>query len=514
MKDEHKKLVKKGLALLGILALFPFALGCCDTYVCNAEGEQTPQQILDETRYTKLTNGQFVSTIIDVVDSTISGELPAEVNAVMQGMAKVAQQAIETNGKLVDYANASTGKSYQIQDSWSFVAKRRIVYPYDGLPSETDYLFCYVDKNTTTYTPQSFGDVYVSPNSCFIIRDTSWMGMKYYSFSLTNNNITARTGSSGDGVFDFILETPTNDEFVIEYPDGNETFQFSGLRRNANNACPVYVTNNTVNDINSTFLSNLYATDQSYYDSFFKDSTTGEYRFLTDLEVIFGSGYRNGYYEKLAKWTTAPWYLTSGYGNIRYPNAHNYSIQRKTSNNINQTVDPALPPFYLVPNDSPFHSGQTLNETTVNNYNDYGITYNDVSGEFELSPDVLAGALAGAIDPDFNGLFGGVFDAQPDIGLDFGTPDLPLNNNYVDIIDELLNSLVPAEPSTRPLVPAVTTFSGVDLVPTFSTGTFPPLVEQGTGNLLSWSTSLYETLGVIGVFLILAVIGCVVYMLF
>ena len=75
-----------------------------------------------------------------------------------------------------------------------------------------------------------------------------------------------------------------------------------------------------------------------------------------------------------------------------------------------------------------------LDQTTINNYSDYGFDYDSVNGTLDLDPTVLAGALAGALIPEFQGAFDLIYGAQPAIGMDFNATNNVLD--YLDLIED------------------------------------------------------------------------------
>lgn len=498
--------------------------------VVSADDEETDiittptyADVLNRTRYTNLTASLPVATIIDNIYTLWKSDpMDPDINPVgplQKGILDASYNAIETAKKLKDYANESTNGSYQIKDSWAFVAKRHILYPVEAYnyDEETDYMFCYVDKNTSNTTPQSFGDVCVAPNSVLIIRLTSWEGMRVFSFNLDANNVQARCSMS-EGLFSFVFRTPPDSYFVTETPEGSDGFDFNGTSTtNTTRFLPVL--NYTSNAIDDGWLTELYTNYQSYYEQFATDPNTGQLRHLNDLECVFGNYLRFNYYENLAKFHSSPWILTSGYCNIQYPNAYNYSIQRNTTNNINNVIDPEYPPVYIVPNTSPFNSGKTINQTTINNYNDYGMTYNSDTSSFELDPTVLAAALAAEIDPTFAGLFGGVFSAQPAIGLGFDTPDLELGSNYIDLIDDAVDLIIENSQNQGgggsswqpPSYPAVNTSAYIPATyPTIPTNTYPSDYLPAMADTVNDGWDLFDSLGILS-FLIPIVIFCAVW---
>ena len=197
-----------------------------------------------------------------------------------------------------------------------------------------------------------------------------------------------------------------------------------------------------------------------------------------------------------------PWYITTAYFNTNT----DYFLESIQNNfNVDPTapIDPSKPPAYLLPNNTPISKG-----TQIDNDNDYGMTI--INGELHIDPDVLAGALAPLINPDFNGLLGGVFNAQPELGLGF---DTPLTLDIPDIISNWFQSLVPVDPA-RPLVPSITTLSEWDILPSYTTETFPLDVTEGGEQLVLHTLDVTDALGITSVFLLLALIGLLTYAIF
>lgn len=75
-----------------------------------------------------------------------------------------------------------------------------------------------------------------------------------------------------------------------------------------------------------------------------------------------------------------------------------------------------------------------LDQTTINNYSDYGFDYDSVNGTLDLDPTVLAGALAGALIPEFQGAFDLIYGAQPAIDMAFNAENNVLD--YLDLIED------------------------------------------------------------------------------
>lgn len=77
-------------------------------------------------------------------------------------------------------------------------------------------------------------------------------------------------------------------------------------------------------------------------------------------------------------------------------------------------IDPKKPPAYIN-DDNRLNPNASLTVNNVTNYNDYGVTYNNASGKFELDLNALATELAANVVPQFQAVFDGTYSAQPDI---------------------------------------------------------------------------------------------------
>ena len=456
-------------------------------------------EIADNTRYfwtTWLSNADAV----DILQAISSGQLPLWMyNSVQQTMQQMAaDSATNANSALIAYANASTSggsPSYTIRDNYSFVAKRRINYPYNEW-YEVDYLYCYVDENATTYTTQQFGDYAVTANSFLLIRDTSFDGVKAYSIPMAQNGITIFT-SYNDGLR---INFDSNGTFVYDSAEGTQTVS---ARHDFQNV----VKNNDYNTIACNQLIDFY--NNFGQSSFSVYHAWGEP--LSVFECFAGLGYNSELSDGFSSYRVGfpDWYLSTGYFNTQYP--INY-ITNNTNNNNTTVINPANAPVYVVPNDNPWHSGNTIDENTIENYADYGLILDN--DEFELDVVALAGALAGEIVPVISGLLDGVFSAQPEIGMQFGQG--ADDYNLIQLFDDYLIQIVDS-PAERPLVPVITTFSEQNFdLSIFSTSvTYPLEIHQGSNLLWSTGESVLNALGIPFVILFgLALFGIAVWVIF
>lgn len=188
-------------------------------------------------------------------------------------------------------------------------------------------------------------------------------------------------------------------------------------------------------------------------------------------------------------------------------------------NNVNNNWEYNQYPIYRITNQNFYPNtvygyntthNHYLDQTTINNYSDYGFDYDSVNGTLDLDPTVLAGALAGALIPEFQGVFDLIYGAQPAIGLEFNETNNTLD--YLDLIYD--NQGGGGEVATRPDVPVVTTLSEWDMLPSYTTETFPVAVQDGYSTLTTHTTDFTDAIGVTSVFLLLALLGLLIYTVF
>ena len=492
MKRSTKCILGVGLAVL----LVPFGVGLLYVHADNVSG----QDVLDDTRYSAI-GFDFVNAIIDTVDDIRNGELPSEINPLVKNSLDLfAQYAAEDAAKkAIDSANKTWGyaPNYTIQSTFIIMGKRRMNYPNGDY--EVDTCILYRDKNTNDVTPQQFGQYTVAPNTLFLVRDTTWSGVIACSFPLGDGNNFQLETYNGDSACDVLFFPADNDTIVYDIASGRETI---GFRHGAAWRAPeLHFENNTTNTIVNNSLVDYYnnsgsAAYANYLPNYYMDN----------FEALLGTGY---WYEGSSGFMSGiqPFYCTTAYfnGTGEFGSSHINDFFTTDPDNIN----PSKPPAYILPDNNPFAGGQTINNNTINNYADYGVT--NIDGQLELNPDVLAGALGGLINPDFAGALGGVFDAQPQIGFGF---DTPLDLNLPELVGDFLDSITVYPPATRPQVPVVTTFSEWNYLPSYTTQTFPVDCQEAAQVLADNVTGFTDSMGITSILLILALIGLMTYCIF
>ena len=446
----------------------------------------TGQNVLDDTRYSAVgfgSVGDIIGILTAIADDATD---PTEAEKIKDSFVKFASDAFKTIiDNSIDSANKTwgTAPNYEVQSAFVIMGKRKLMYANGQYEVQTIYL--YQDKNVSSATPQQFGSYSVAPNTILLVRDTSWSGVIPVSFPLGDgNNIGIRTYNSASGsVCDICFFGSDNDTIVYDTPSGRETVGF----RHGSEWSPRYISfiNNTVNSIVNNNLVAEYVNSSSNYNTYLPDY------YCDNFEALIGTGY---WYEGSQGFMTSvqDFYITSAFFNSddEFGSGHINDYFTTDPDNIN----PSKPPAYILPDNNPFSGGQTINNNTINNYNDYGIT--EIDGELSINPDVLAGALGGLIDPDFNGALGGVFGAQPQIGFGF---DTPLDLNLPELFDDFIDSLVVYPPSggwEPPSYPAVNTSAFIPATyPTYSTVTIPQDMAQNMGKILTSGWDIFDTRG-------------------
>lgn len=172
-----------------------------------------------------------------------------------------------------------------------------------------------------------------------------------------------------------------------------------------------------------------------------------------------------------------------------------YPVYRFTNNYFTSTY-----------NTQDYHNNHYLDQTTINDYSDMGLTYDSNTNKFDLDPTLLAGAVAGALVPELQGAFEGVFSLQPDIGLPFNSTNN--NKNYIDLIVEDDSGGGSWSP---PDYPAVNTSVYIPAnIPTYSTyaaQTMPASYIDGAGDWLFAGYDIFDSLGLLVVIIPLVILG-------
>lgn len=100
------------------------------------------------------------------------------------------------------------------------------------------------------------------------------------------------------------------------------------------------------------------------------------------------------------------------------------------------------------------NAGDIINQTNINNYKEYGYTYNEITNSIEFDPDIFGNYFNANINPQIEFAFDDVFSFFPEINAKLG--DLDINyKNLVDVINEINNqpAVTTSSPSgTYPIV--------------------------------------------------------------
>ena len=408
---------------------------------------------------------------------------------------------------LVDYANQSTTGLTTGQNVFAFTAKRKLLLGTQNGEQqyELDTMYFWRDHNHTTsvdFTGVTVGNFFIQPNTFYITRQFSDGTFKafYGDARQLNFNVSTQTGNYVNTPFTITFNAG---QTVTCYDEQGTMSSFSFPAQNS--------TSHTWSTLSFKILDdNLNAIDidgfqkqAQYYPSFGQYISDGR---LTNIQLLCNNASKsdgsmmrpNNYAGSAEGWGT--WYLSSGSFLGNSNNSITVAPRSFTTTNDPQNYDPRKPPANF--NVDPLLlTDKQLTPENVNNYNDYGITYNDTTMQFELDLDALAAGIAGLISPDFKGNFDLVYDSQPDIG---GNDWTNLNNNYNTDIENKLNDLdlvvkdlLPGEPFTVPYYPPVNTSAFIPAqYPTIPvTATFHPNYVKAVGNTLNNGWNLFDSLG-------------------
>lgn len=486
--------------LIAFLSGLLLGLSFCLCMVVSADSQSNGQDVLDNTRYSSIGFSE-ISDIISFLDGLSDGALSdsSVLGRPDKLIGKFASQ-VATNA-FNDLQGKQNG--YVIKDIYSCICKRKIVYPINDY-EEVQYLYVYINENADA-TTQNFGNFTIAPNTMLLVRQTNFSGTLVYSIPIGLNNINCSWGNGGD-LCRIII--PDNSNFTMYTPDGAETFLIESAR--SGESMYVAIVNNDYNTIVDTHLSQVYnyQPNHDYYYRYMPEGT------MNGLEALLGVGYNASLgSEQTSAWppnngspynTTRPWYMTTFFSN------NDTGTGSPSYYSTNNNIDPKKPPAFILPQSSPLYSGKTIDNSTINNYNDYGMTINNNS--LDIDPDILAGALAGLIDPDFTGALGGVFGAQPELGLDFNTP---LDLNLPDLVDDYLQSITVYPPSPDiPDVPPITTYDIV-INPVFpaTTEALPSYLPTQASNIYSLADRMLSA-DLMPIYIALALFGlCIAILL-
>ncbi len=133
--------------------------------------------------------------------------------------------------------------------------------------------------------------------------------------------------------------------------------------------------------------------------------------------------------------------------------SNDYEFSQTLDNYYNNNSLWHLPNLYYNNN-----AGDTINQTNINNYKQYGYTYNYETNSIEFDPDIFLNYFDLNIKPLIQTEFNSVFSKFPDINAKFGDLEIEYTN-LVDIINNINNSTTTTTTVTG-TYPIVTTGSG------------------------------------------------------
>lgn len=423
---------------------------------------------------------------------------------------------------LVDYANQSTDGLTTGQEVTSFIAKRSLTLSYDANNNpdlvETDTMYFWKDDNHTIandFTGVQIGDFYMMPNTAFFIREFSdgRTPIMFYA-DVSKVKLVYSDTVSGFDIHPFDIRFPSNTTFTCVDSKGN----VDSLTTGSSKLISFRALKGT--DINSIDAGDDIAWQAEYNTDFSKYAENG---ILPNI-FVFTNNVQKSDGTRLFPNTwkggngSPTWYLSSGGFFPKNNSTTSLTFNTQTDTNF----DPRKPPAIQNP-DPRLNVNTLLTTANVDNYADFGVSYNSLTGKFELDANALVAGLAAQIAPQFEGVFNGVYQAQPDIDSnDWSTPNL--TNNYVsdysdlvvDISNEVQEVLDSRSPVvlTRPLVPAVTTFSHFDFLPSYTVSTFDNSLKTNANAVITHQNDVIDALGFLPIFGVLALLGCILYLLF
>lgn len=151
------------------------------------------------------------------------------------------------------------------------------------------------------------------------------------------------------------------------------------------------------------------------------------------------------------------WGSRGGYPNIFSlcsSASNDYEFSQTLDNYYNNNNFWRLPNLYYNNN-----AGDTINQTNINNYKQYGYTYNEITNSIEFDPDVFLNYFDLNIKPLIQTEFNLVFSKFPEISAKFGDLEIEYTN-LVDIINNINNSTTTTITTVTGTYPIVTTGGG------------------------------------------------------
>lgn len=414
---------------------------------------------------------------------------------------------------LVDYANGSTSGLTTGGKVYSFIAKRSLTLSYDETNQpdlvETDTMYFWKDLNHTInndFSGVQIGDFYMMPNTIFVTREFSNGDMRCFYADASQFRVDADNSN--------VLQLRFNPGSILTCVSSDGSLDSITIPDTySSNNCRIYFDTLKSGNLNSIDSGSDLAYQSLYYSrygDFVSNGIPSDIMCLVGNEeynsaLLFPNNSRGG-----NGFSVQTWYMSSG-GFIG-TNFNNYF------NSDPNTIDPKKPPSY-VNNDTRLQPNASLTVNNVSNYNDFGVTYNDVTGKFDLDLNALAAGLAANIVPQFQAVFDGTYSAQPDIDSnDWSVSNL--TNNYIDdysdlVVDisnevqEILDSRSPVW--VPPRYPAVNTSVYIPAqTPTYSTyaaATVPAGVISSASTFMHMGFDLFEDLGLLVIIIPCAILA-------
>lgn len=473
-----------------------------------AHAADETKTIYGDTRYTPTTDTTDLSWLADVLQVLMPYVVQAGEDL---GTALSQSQADDVNSDSTRYGlpalptyqaikhivdNANRDQTATLKAQYEFIAKRKVNYPYLNL-SETMYLIVYIDENADPFSGDNifYQDVAIPPNTFTIIRQaTTSGGSRQTSYVFSSEYFQLNRLAYGQLSFR-INPNGSYSSMSAVTPSGTQTFSYNSPIQ----PFDVPVTNNSYNTIEDNTLIDLW---NRYGETWF-NIWSGTNRPLTGFECISGLFYNGGYSsDYMERGNGLPWYLSAAYVNSNYDSV----LQNNLS--YGNTYSPEKAPSYIE-NNNYINEGAQLTTNNVSNYFDYGVTYNNDTGQFEIDYDILATKITTDIIPEFKNTFDLVYDNQPEIGLDFNSS---LDYNYVDLSTDIVNGLVPSGGGWQPpTYPAVSTSvyipATVPNYQTYALQTIPDNYIEGAGDWLIFGYDLFDSLGLLVFVIPLVILG-------
>lgn len=413
---------------------------------------------------------------------------------------------------LVDYANGSTtGNTNGLttgQNVIAFIAKRNLPLSFTN-PSdnyEVDTMYYWRDFNHTEsndLTGVTIGNFYMRPNTIYVTRQFSNGDFKCFYADATQFELIVTQADADFVNSRFALGFQAGKTYYINNPDGTtEEFTFNENSTAADSSRLRFLDLNG-STVNST-IEDDFARQAYYFPKFSEYITDGV---LTNIQLLCNNATKsdgsmmrpNNYSGSADGWEK--WFMSSGAFIDNGTGTLGTVGQTFTINNYN--YDPRKPPA-VYNYDNRVTTNNVLTTENVDNYADYGITYNTLKGEFELDVDALAAGLAANLVPQLQGNFDLVYNSQPDIG---GSDWTQLPNNFnadfetnILQIDDLIGDLPLPEGWQPPKYPPVNTKPFIDVnYPTIPTYTIQTGYAMQMGDTLQDGWDIFDTLGLIPV---------------